>query len=75
MKPALLLLSLCSLALAHDTWIQTNTNLVRVGDAVSVDLMLGNHGNDHRDFKIAGKVDPERKSHSMSLHRMDPSVT
>ena len=51
--------ALCaSLALAHDTWVQTNTNIVRVGDAIHVDLMLGNHGNDHRDFKLAGKVDP-----------------
>jgi len=31
-------------------------NLVRPGDVVHVDLLLGNHGNDHRDFKIAGKV-------------------
>src|SRR5262249_12559565 len=31
---------------------------IRVGDAVHVDLMLGNHGNDHRDFKLASKVDP-----------------
>ena len=53
-----LILTLCaSLALAHDTWVQTNTNIVRVGDAVHIDLMLGNHGNDHRDFKLAGKVD------------------
>ncbi|MFO0799153.1 MAG: DUF4198 domain-containing protein [Gemmataceae bacterium] len=43
-------------ALAHDTWVQTNTHIVRTGDAVHVDLMLGNHGNDHRDFKIAGKL-------------------
>jgi uncharacterized GH25 family protein len=42
---------------AHDTWVQTNANLVRAGDAVHIDLMLGNHGNDHRDFKIAGKLD------------------
>jgi uncharacterized GH25 family protein len=45
-------------ARAHDTWVQTNTNLIRTGDAVHVDLMLGNHGNDHRDFKLASKVDP-----------------
>jgi uncharacterized GH25 family protein len=43
---------------AHDTWVQTNTNVVRVGDSVYVDLMLGNHGNDHRDFKLASKIDP-----------------
>lgn len=45
-----------SAALAHDTWVQPNTNLVRVGDAVHLDLLLGNHGNDHRDFKLAGKA-------------------
>jgi uncharacterized GH25 family protein len=41
---------------AHDTWVQTNTNIVRTGDAVHIDLMLGNHGNDHRDFKLASKI-------------------
>ena len=43
-------------AFAHDTWVQTNINIVRSGEAVYIDLMLGNHGNDHRDFKLAGKV-------------------
>ncbi len=41
---------------AHDTWVQTNTNVIRSGDAVYVDLMLGNHGNEHRDFKLASKT-------------------
>lgn len=45
-----------AIAAAHDTWVQTNTNVVRIGDAVHVDLMLGNHGNEHRDFKIASKT-------------------
>jgi uncharacterized GH25 family protein len=52
--------ALAGVAVAHDTWVQTNTNLVRVGDVVHVDLMLGNHGNDHRDFKLAGKPDLEK---------------
>jgi uncharacterized GH25 family protein len=43
-------------ARAHDTWVQTNTSVIRTGDAVHVDLMLGNHGNEHRDFKLASKV-------------------
>ena len=46
----------CS-SFAHDTWVETNTNLIRTGDAVYVDLKLGNHGNDHRDFKLASKID------------------
>jgi uncharacterized GH25 family protein len=45
--------------LGHDTWVQTNTNIVRTGDCVHIDLLLGNHGNDHRDFKIAGKIAAE----------------
>ncbi len=50
---------LSSNLLAHDTWVQTNTNLIRSGDAVHIDLMLGNHGNEHRDFKLASKVSLE----------------
>jgi uncharacterized GH25 family protein len=60
-KPCLLI-ALTSLlpvqrSLAHDTWVQTNTNIYRTGDAAHIDLMLGNHGNTHRDFKLASKVD------------------
>jgi uncharacterized GH25 family protein len=57
---SLLFLSLlASPGWCHDTWVQTNTNLVRTGDVVHIDLMLGNHGNQHRDFKLASKVSPE----------------
>jgi uncharacterized GH25 family protein len=48
-----------SIATAHDNWVETNTSLVRLGDLVHVDLKLGNHGNDHRDFKLSGKVSLE----------------
>lgn len=50
-------LLLTAAAHAHDTWVQTNTNVVHPGDNVHIDLMLGNHGNDHRDFKLASKID------------------
>ncbi len=53
---AFLLAATSILAPAHDTWVQTNSHVIRTGDAVHVDLLLGNHGNDHRDFKIAGKI-------------------
>jgi uncharacterized GH25 family protein len=43
---------------AHDVWLQVNSNVIRIGDNVHIDLMLGNHGNNHRDFKLAGKIDP-----------------
>jgi uncharacterized GH25 family protein len=50
------LLSCLSVAQAHDTWVQTNTSLVRPADTLHVDLILGNHGNEHRDFKMASKL-------------------
>lgn len=61
MRTSLIIVLILSLDVAqpvrgHDTWVQTNSNLIRSGDAVNVDLLLGNHGNDHRDFKIAGKT-------------------
>ncbi len=74
-------LFITTLALAHDTWVQTNTNIVRVGDLVHVDLMLGNHGNDHRDFKLAGKtslegstlevIDPKGDAHDLKPSLID----
>ena len=50
------LLLLAAPVLAHDTWVETNTSVYRVGDVTHVDLKLGNHGNDHRDFKLASKI-------------------
>ena len=36
--------------------------MVRTRDVIHVDLLLGNHGNDHRDFKLAGKIDAQRST-------------
>lgn len=41
---------------AHDTWVQVDTLLARTDDIVHVDVMLGNHGNNHRDFKLSSKI-------------------
>jgi uncharacterized GH25 family protein len=56
LKATALLVALPCLSRAHDLWLQTNTPVVRTGDVVHIDCMLGNHGNDHRDFKLAGKA-------------------
>jgi uncharacterized GH25 family protein len=55
----LLALAVGGAARAHDTWVEANNNVVRVGDAAHINLLLGNHGNEHRDFKMAGKADLE----------------
>jgi uncharacterized GH25 family protein len=45
-----------SISSAHDTWVEVNTPVVRVGDVIHADLKLGNHGNDHRDFKLHSRI-------------------
>lgn len=74
-----------AMATAHDTWVQTNTNVIRSGDAVHVDLMLGNHGNDHRDYKLASKAglkaislnirDPENRVYDLREQLCDTGYT
>ncbi|MBL8869837.1 MAG: DUF4198 domain-containing protein [Planctomycetaceae bacterium] len=41
---------------AHDTWVETASLTVRQNEWLYVDLRLGNHGNEHRDFKLASKI-------------------
>jgi uncharacterized GH25 family protein len=41
---------------AHDTWVQLNTATTPIRQSVYADLMLGNHGNHHRDFQLASKI-------------------
>ncbi len=70
---------------AHDTWVETNVNLIRAGDVVHVDLMLGNHGNEHRDFKLAGKlslsnatlevIDPDGHRYDLKNRLIDTGYT
>jgi uncharacterized GH25 family protein len=43
-------------AVAHDTWLEAGARSVPIGEYTHVSLMLGNHGNDHRDFKLASKI-------------------
>ena len=52
----LVLALLPTLAHSHDTWVETSGLSVRSGEYVYIDLRLGNHGNGHRDFKLASKI-------------------
>jgi len=43
-------------ASAHDPWVQVNVVRQEAKQPVYADLMLGNHGNNHRDFLLASKI-------------------
>lgn len=49
---------LAASASAHDIWIEVAPQ----GAHFELSLVLGNHGNEHRDFKRAGSIPPEGKS-------------
>lgn len=48
---------LSAAAIAHDAWLEMDGPVIRAGDVAQVRVLLGNHGNKHRDFKLAGKLD------------------
>lgn len=52
----LMSLGLANNLTAHDTWLEAGPLQQPVGEYTYVNLMLGNHGNNHRDFKLASKV-------------------
>ena len=53
----LAMVSLAATASAHDIWVE----VVPAADSIRLALMLGNHGNHHRDFKLASQVSTEDK--------------
>ncbi|HKA34425.1 MAG TPA: DUF4198 domain-containing protein [Candidatus Binatia bacterium] len=44
---------------AHDGWIEVAPSIVEKGQPVTIALMHGNHSNEHRSYRLAGKWDPE----------------
>lgn len=54
-------------ATAHDTWVEVNSPEVRSGNVVYVDLKLGNHGNEHRDFKLHSLVTLDHATLTMNM--------
>lgn len=46
-------------ARAHDGWIEVTPAIVEKGQPVTVALMHGNHSNEHRSYRLAGKWDTE----------------
>lgn len=70
---ALVLVGLvCGQARGHDIWIQPSSSVVETGEWLRLNLMLGNHGNSHRDFKLASKVSATAKA--LQVYRPDGGV-
>jgi hypothetical protein len=69
------------IAAAHDGWIEVTPSIVERGQIASIALIQGNHSNEHRSYRIAGKwdqkyttlyiVDPKRKKYEITERLVD----
>ncbi len=50
---------LATSARAHDGWLEAHPFIVERGQPLSLFLMFGNHSNDHKSYRLAGKWQPE----------------
>ena len=70
-----------SSALAHDGWVEVSPTIVERNQAVTIALIQGNHSNEHKSYRIAGKwdqkyttlalVDPKGQLHALTERLID----
>src|ERR1043166_4436679 len=68
-------------AIAHDGWIEITPAIAEKGQTTTIALIQGNHSNEHRSYRIAGKwdqkyttlimVDPKGKQLSLTNRLVD----
>lgn len=51
--------SMAAHAFAHDGWSQTNAPIMAQGEVSYVELLFGNHSNEHKSYRIAGQWSPD----------------
>ncbi|MDF2663283.1 MAG: hypothetical protein K0Q94_6074 [Paenibacillus sp.] len=56
---AALFMSVSVSAFAHDGWSQTKSPIIAPGEVSYVELLLGNHSNGHKSYRIAGQWSPD----------------
>src|SRR5207253_3189959 len=69
------------LAVGHDGWIEITPAIVEKGQIATISLIQGNHSNEHRSYRIAGKwdqkyttlviVDPKGKQRALTDRIID----
>ena len=68
-------------ASAHDGWVEITPTIVEKNQTITIALMQGNHSNEHKSYRIAGKwdakntllaiVDPRGKQSSLTDRLID----
>src|SRR6266508_5829146 len=68
-------------AMAHDGWVEISPTIVEKKQAATIALFQGNHSNEHKSYRIAGKwdskyttlvvVDPKGKQNALTDRLID----
>ena len=68
-------------ASSHDGWVEVSPTIVEKGQPATIALIQGNHSNEHRSYRIAGKwdqkyttlvvVDPNGKKNALTDRLID----
>jgi len=74
-------LPLSGAALAHDGWVEISPSIVEKNQSATISLIQGNHSNEHKSYRIAGKwdqkyttlvvIDPKGKQKSLTDRLID----
>src|SRR5207249_11002201 len=69
------------LAVGHDGWVEITPAIVEKGQVATISLIQGNHSNEHRSYRIAGKwdqkyttlwvIDPKGNSNTLTDRLVD----
>ncbi len=47
------------IAISHDGWVEISPTIVEKNQPATISLIQGNHANEHKSYRIAGKWDPK----------------
>ena len=50
-------------AVGHDGWVEITPAIVEKGQVATISLIQGNHSNEHRSYRIAGKWNQKYTTH------------
>src|SRR5438105_368591 len=68
-------------AMSHDGWVEISPTIVERNQPATIALIQGNHSNEHKSYRIAGKwdqkyttlvvIDPKAKQNSLTERLID----
>ena len=56
---------------SHDGWVQISPSIVEKNQSATIALIQGNHSNEHKSYRIAGKWDQSTRNWSLSIRKLN----